>query len=112
MTKVYYNTEKLYLHCSGHAGGGAEGHDIICAGISTLNMALLNMLNEEADAGHMEVDWKLQAGELMIRARPKTAHYKRIAKDYFKVIIIGLKAMEQHYPQNIDMKEVRDIGSY
>ena len=112
MTKVYYNIDQLYLHCSGHAGGGPEGKDIICAGISTLNMALLNMLNEEADQGHMTVDWSLQQGELIVKAKPKTAYYRKTAKDYFRVIIIGLKAMEQHYPKNISMEEVRDCGSY
>ena len=112
MTRIYYNIDQLYLHCSGHAGGGTEGNDIICAGISTLDMALLNMLNEEQEQRHMDVFWNLKQGELVIKAMPKTRHYRKVAKDYFRVIIMGLRAMEQTYPKNIIMEEVRNSGSY
>ena len=109
MTKIYCSTEQMFLRMSGHAGGGEPGQDIICAGLSTLACALINMLNEEQEAGHMTADWNIRQEplEVLIRAKPRTAHYQRIAKDYFRVIIMGLKAMAQNYPENIELKEVR-----
>jgi len=107
MTKVYYSVEKMYLEEKGHAGGGPEGQDIICAGISSLTMALLNMLIEHEEKGQIELKWQMAPGYFMIKARPKTEHFIQVVRDYYRVIIIGLKAMEQNNPGNITMEEVR-----
>ena len=109
MTKIYCSTEQMYLRMKGHAGGGEPGQDIICAGLSTLACALINMLNEEQEQNHLTADWNIREDplEVTIKAKPRTEHYQRIAKDYFRVIIMGLRAMAQHYPGNIEMEEVR-----
>lgn len=107
MTKIYCSTEKMYLRMNGHAGGGPAGQDVICAGLSTLACALINMLNEEQEKGHIIADWNIRPEplEVSISAKPKTEHYRQRTKDYFRVIIMGLKAMAQNYPENIELKE-------
>ena len=106
MTEVYYNAEDFYLHSKGHAGGGPAGQDVICAGVSALTMALLNVLMEESKKEHAELEYKVLDGELMMKARPYSAHYAREMSAYFKVTITGLKAIADNYPGNVEVKEV------
>ena len=114
MTEGYYNVEEMRLHLKGHAGAAPAGQDIVCAGISTLCFALINTLLEEQEAGTMETDWNITQApmEVSVRARPRTAHYRRRAQDYFRVIVMGLRAMEQEYPQNLRLEEVREGGNH
>lgn len=113
MTKICYNVDNMYLHLAGHAGGGTAGNDIICAGISSLTCALINMLNEEQEKGRIEADWNIRPEPLdvTIRARPKTEHYRRTARDYYRVVVMGLKAMAENYPENIRLEEVQNGGN-
>ena len=111
MTQVYYDLDGLYLHCKGHAGGGPEGKDIICAGVSALTMALLNQLNEEEEQGHLRSMWDMKPGEITLKAEADKLHYQQKAKDYYRVIVMGLRAMAQNYPENITIEEVKIGGN-
>lgn len=106
MTKVYYSAEGCYLHCQGHAGAGTEGTDIVCAGISALTLALLNVLIEESERDHISLEYKALPGELVIKAVPHTAYYGREIGNYFRVTLTGLRAIEQEHPEHITMEEV------
>lgn len=112
MTQIRYSVNGLYLHVKDHAGGGAAGTDIICAGISSLTCALINMLNEEQDKGHIQALWTMETEppEVTIRAHPIAEHYRRTARDYYRLTVMGLKAIAENYPENIKMEEVQDSG--
>lgn len=111
MTRIEYSIESMYLHCKGHAGGGPAGQDIICAGVSALSMALLNQLNEEEEKGTIRSRWKMEPGEMTLKAEVKAPRHKKTIRDYFKVIIMGLQAMAENYPEHIDIREVQGNGS-
>lgn len=101
MTVIFSDVDSMYLEAKGHAGGGPEGYDIICAGVSALTMALVNMLNEEQDKGRLQAEWDMRPGEIKIRAKPLKPIYTRMARDYFRVIDMGLRAMADNYPDNV-----------
>ena len=107
MTNVFYNTNEMYIRVRGHAGSAPAGEDLICAGISALTQALLNQLREEEEEKHILLDWVMMPGLIEIKAKPDTEHYRRAVRDYFKVIIMGLKAIEEQKPGYIELKEVR-----
>lgn len=107
MTKVFYNTNEMYIRVRGHAGAAPAGEDLICAGISALTQALLNQLREEEEQKHIQLDWVMFPGIIEIKVKPDTEHYRRAVRDYFKVIIMGLKAIQEQKPGYIELKEVR-----
>ena len=94
---------------SGHAGGGPAGQDIICAGISVLTQALLNVLTDEEEAGRIELEWYMKPGEIELQAMPTSAYHQRV-KDYYHMAVTGLKDMAEQYPQNIRMTEGQKDG--
>lgn len=118
MTKVTYNITGpvLCLSAEGHAGGAPRGQNIICAGVSAITMALLNILvNDEAE-DRAEVNTKYRINEekglLQIRAKPAiAAKFDRVkVKAYFKMAIIGLQALAQEYPDEITVEEEKNNG--
>lgn len=111
MTEITYSIDDMYLHCKGHAGGGPAGQDIICAGISALTMALLNQLNEEEEKGTIRSRWTMEPGEMILKAEAKEPRHKKTIRDYYRVVIMGLRAMAENYPEHIDIREVQGNGS-
>ena len=110
MTQVYYDVDNMYLHCKGHAGMAEAGKDIICAGASALTMALLNQINAEEEAGHIRSEWDMKPGDFRIRAYADRDHYRRRIRDYYRVIVMGLQALADNYPDNISTEEVKIGG--
>lgn len=111
MTEITYSIKDMYLHCKGHAGGGPAGQDIVCAGVSALSMALLNQLNEEEEKGTIRSRWKMEPGGIILRAEMKEQRQTQTIKAYYRVIIMGLRALAENYPENIKMEEVQESGS-
>lgn len=117
MTKVIYNTggPVYFLQAKGHAGGGTKGNDIICAGISAVTQALLNILinDEGEEAQHIYAKWEMDedSGALRISAKAKDLYGETIARAYFKMAVMGLAAIAENYPGNIELKEVKNGGS-
>ena len=109
MTKIRMDWRRMELTAEGHAGGGPKGQDIICAGISALAMALLNQLIEET--GEL-TEWSENAeeGRIRIRIDPPVCIEDRI-RDYYRVIMTGMKAWEQAFPENISIEEVNEDGA-
>ena len=110
MTQIEYDEKTFYLKAKGHAGGGTAGNDIICAGISVLTQALLNVLTDEEEAGRIELEWYMKPGEIHLQALPMSAFY-RATKDYFHMAVTGLKDIAAQYPQNIEIREVKKDGN-
>ena len=111
MTKIEYNTEKMFLYADGHAGAAEPGQNIVCAGISALTQTLLNMLNDEEEKGRMTVWWNMEPGRLKIRVESvKSWKYGMYAKCYFRMAVTGLKDIAARHPENIEIEEVQDDG--
>ena len=111
MTKIWMNWDTLTLKADGHAGGGPAGQNIICAGISAITQALLNYLLNEKEKGFVETEWRInpKSGSLRIRAKPFAGH-TTATKACYRMAMIGLKAIEENYPGNIEIKEVGNSG--
>ena len=111
MTTIRINWEMPELEAKGHAGGGPRGQNIICAGISAVTMALLNTLRQYLDDGK-DVEWQINedTGYLKIRAKPSAIN-REMVMHFYEMAYIGLKAIEQEYPEEIKIKEVQDGGN-
>ena len=108
MTKIRMNWKDMELTAEGHSGGGERGKDIICAGISALTQALLNqLLIEDPEGTRYRINEK--KGSIRIRSNPMLKDRERI-RNYFRVIITGLRAWEQAFPDNVKMEEVNEDG--
>lgn len=112
MTNVWMNWEDLTLKASGHAGAGVNGSDIVCAGISALTQALLNTLMDAEERGRIRLEWSMDEvnGGIRMKASPN-AGYRKETEDYYRVIMTGLKAIREHYPENIKIGEVWTSGN-
>lgn len=106
MTRIRVDWEKLSLRAEGHAKAAPAGEDLACLGASVLTQALLNALIEAQERGRTRLKWKVfeNDGILSLEANPYINHRAEI-KAYFKVIVKGLKALEQNYPKNIKIIE-------
>lgn len=109
MTSIRMNWKRLELTAEGHAGGGPKGRDIVCAGISALMMALVNQLSEEKQ---IRLEWSKdeQAGKIRIITDPPDNIKPRV-KHYYQVIMTGLKAWKQAFPENMRIEEEYEDGT-
>ena len=110
MTEIRMDWETMTLTGDGHAGGGPNGQDPICAGVSALMMALLNQVNDEADMNAL-YKHNEQAGRILIHVEPRNHAARRRARHYFRVIMTGLQGWERAYPDNITTQEVNGDGT-
>ena len=118
MTKITYSIKGpvFSLKAEGHAGGAPRGQNIICAGVSAITMALLNILLNDDAEDRAEVDTRYSINEekgiLAIRSRPAlAAKFDRVkVKAYFKMAVIGLQALAQEYPEEITVEEEKSNG--
>lgn len=118
MTKITYSIHGpvFSLKAEGHAGGAPRGQNIICAGVSAITMALLNILVNDDAEDRAEVNTKYrineEKGQLFIRSKPAVAaKFDRVkVKSYYKMAVIGLQALAQEYPEEITVEEEKDNG--
>lgn len=105
MIKVRVNKADFQIETYGHAGMAEEGHDIVCAGVSALMQALLNVLIREKEDSYLQLDWYAgNPGSMRIHAKPYNWR-KPIIRAYFKMTVLGLKAIEQDYGKYIKVTE-------
>lgn len=91
----YWNSGDHHkIAVSGHAGHGSSGHDIVCAGVTAISMALFAYLPEVAVIREAQYG----SGELLIDCTGGTA-----ARAAFDMAITGLANIAQKYPQNVDI---------
>ena len=112
MTKILMNWEDMTLSASGHANAAEKGKDIVCAGISALTQALLHTLLDAEERGRTRLTWKMDEakGELKMTAIPYAGYWPEI-RAYYRVTMIGLKAIAEEYPKHIKIGEVWAHGN-
>lgn len=81
----------------GHAGFN-PGNDIVCSAVSTLANTLVNTLVQTEE---IEVDYKMESGNVEVYATPLTPIAEFVVKTVFKTIQIGYQALELSYPNNV-----------
>ena len=110
ITRIELDEKHFFLKASGHAGGGTAGNDIICAGVSAITQTLLNVLQDEEEAGRIEMEWYMTDGELQIQAFPMSSMHMQL-KNYFHMAAVGLKDIAEQYPKNVKIMEVEKDGN-
>lgn len=101
MIKVVYYRSYHRLTVDGHANSGEPGHDLVCAGASTLAYALAaNVGNMEANRQVVDACVKLEPGRAEISCKPMNK-YKAIVERIFEAVCVGFEMLAQSHPQYI-----------
>lgn len=79
---------------TGHAGAGPEGHDIVCAAISTLISTLNNALEELT---YDKFDAEIQPGTAVFRYRDLSATGHALVDSFF----IGVEGVANAHPDHV-----------
>ena len=97
----------LHLRVRGHAGAGERGHDLVCAGVSTLCQCLGRAAEHLASAGLLAAPPRivLREGEAEIDALPLPAH-RDTAALVFWTAQVGLNELARAYPENVTLEGV------
>jgi len=112
MTVILMNWEDMTLVVSGHAGQAEKGQDIVCAGISALTQALVLTLQDAHNRGMVNLEYKIdeENGDLRVHVRPASGFSAEVWA-YFRVIMRGLKGIQDAYPDYIKIGEVYTHGN-
>ena len=101
MIHVVYHRKYNRVTVEGHAGSGPEGHDLVCAAVSTLALTLAGnvsyMQMQEAVHG---VITDLAEGKAEIQCTPYR-RYKDSVEQIFRAICVGFELLATKYPENI-----------
>lgn len=98
------------LRLRGHAGAGAPGRDLVCAGASTLTHTLAEAVRrlEEAQMLAQAPKLTLQPGYAHIIARPREDCWQ-IAAIAFWTAEMGFATLAQGYPENVTVERVMKV---
>ena len=101
MTRISYDAGSYTLTASGHAGAGARGEDLICAGVSTLMFTLeaVVMANREA----MMPTVVHRDGEITVRCMPGKGARRR-CRQIYETIYTGLQMLSEQYPAYVQTR--------
>lgn len=105
------SSEEISLSMTGHADYN-PGNDIVCSAISALAYTLAGTL-EHMNKRNLN-DFELQHAENdgdFICIVSKMARYTEKIKTIFQTIYIGLKQIENQYPEHINIVLVGDFSS-
>ncbi|HYH02601.1 MAG TPA: ribosomal-processing cysteine protease Prp [Bacillota bacterium] len=104
--EIKVNRQKKYIGfiCSGHAGYGESGYDIVCAAISILTHTIAASLESivglplrvkaDENQGYLECTWDPQ---------PDKAEQSDLL---IKTLILGLSEIHEQYPDHISLCEM------
>ena len=101
MIRVTYYRTYNRLTVEGHAHSGVPGHDLVCAGASTLVYTLAaNVGNMEAKGNVRDVVVNLEPGWAEISCKPKS-RYTAIVAIIFDAVCVGFELLARDNPQYI-----------
>jgi uncharacterized protein YsxB (DUF464 family) len=98
MLKVVYDGANG-ITMTGHAGQAPMGHDLVCAGASTLITALAEELKQNEDR-MLVLKISLESGAAYVKAIPTTA-YKEACEGAFSVALRGFEMLSAQYSDYI-----------
>ena len=101
MIKAVYYRSYNRLTVEGHANSGEPGHDLVCAGASTLVYTLAaNVGNLEANGQARNPIVKLDTGCAEISCEAKRKSEAMVGR-IFEAVCVGFEMLAQSYPQYI-----------
>ena len=106
MIRVVRRAE-TFLVLEGHAGSGAYGKDLVCAGASVLALTLDANLLRMRRLGWLESSAvHLAPGSARLRCVPEKAHREEVAA-VFDSICEGFQMLAKKFPGFVSYSEVR-----
>ena len=101
MIQVTYHKRYNRVTVVGHAGSGPEGHDLVCASVSTLALTIAgNVAYLEAQEAVRNVTTVLEEGNAEIQCTPYR-RYKDSVELIYSAICAGFEFLATKYPENI-----------
>ncbi|MGB4985121.1 MAG: ribosomal-processing cysteine protease Prp [Erysipelotrichaceae bacterium] len=97
VTKAQENVVALKI--VGHSGSNTSGHDLVCAGVSSIGIGLLNALDIIVSN---QCEMTMDEGLIEIRV----IKYSNECQLILNCGIIQLQTMENEYPQYIKIKQM------
>ena len=101
MTRIRYEPGKFRLTIRGHAGAGARGADIVCAGLSALGFALVDAA--EARGGKVRRDKR--AALIDARLYPRDAASAIACRAVLETVAGGLRRIAGAWPEYVKFEE-------
>jgi uncharacterized protein YsxB (DUF464 family) len=101
MIEVCWHPIHYRLTVKGHARSNEAGKDLVCAGASTLTMAMAANVETMEKRGMLwKTQIRLESGDAEIQCNPKT-NYKSVAALAMEAIVLGFDALAAQYPEYI-----------
>ena len=101
MIEVCYHRQFNRVSIAGHAGSGPKGHDLVCAGVSTLALTLaVNVAHMEDQGAVVGVIIDLSEGKAEICCMPMPK-YRASVEQIYQAICAGFELLAAKYPENI-----------
>lgn len=93
--------KEYLLEVQGHAEYAEPGKDIVCAGVSSLTIALVKTLRSQEDIYYTRNNVKISEGYVKIKVVvPKEEDITKLDM-VFNTILEGYKHIETEYPDNV-----------
>jgi uncharacterized protein YsxB (DUF464 family) len=101
--------EGCALRLRGHAGSGEPGHDLICAGVSALVLALREELLYLEGRGDLRLrSLRLEPGDAELLWEPAPGR-EEAAQTAFDTVLRGLRLLERLFGEHVQVT-VPDMG--
>lgn len=101
MIKVTFHRNYYRVTVDGHANSGEPGHDLVCAGASTLAYTLAANVANLADNGHVRIEsMELSSGKAEISCKPRSGARATVSRIY-QAVCVGFEILARDYPQYI-----------
>ena len=99
MINVIYHRRMNRVTIEGHAHSGEPGHDLVCAGVSTLAYTLAANVGNLEDCGMVRRPTVvLEPGKAEIEAKPKPSH-KATTELIFQSVCVGFELLAANSPE-------------
>ncbi len=92
----------MLFECTGHAGAGEKGKDVVCAGVSALVIALTERLSELECEKLIHVEsFHIADGEISLEVSWRDGFGRAAALGAFETIRAGASRIAELYPENV-----------
>lgn len=112
MTEIRYNEKEYSIEFKGHAGAGAKGEDLVCAGVSTLYGTLRATCEEYSEC--LAPETETGDGTARVTLRPEKG-YEWSAVVIMRTVFIGCCLLAENYPEYVKAvstdEEIRRDGN-
>ena len=95
------NGDAVQIIIHGHAGYADPGSDIVCAAISALSTALMNLVKRYAEDEFIK-DWMIQEKDDFIHIYLKTCSNPLI-ETTIDIFYISFKQLSEEYPEHVSI---------